>query len=168
MPPKKKTLKGGSTASDFVVKHIPDAAFEQMNRAFSNEFAISGGGGARIKKATPKIDMNASPTVKMVIRNKKGGATDSNAFLAEIGRSEMPINNVPEILPTSTSNGMLASLTNWNSGTRSVPYPQLEIASRDMTAMRTVGGSSTAKAKAKAKSKAKPKAKAKVPTKSKH
>ena len=166
MPPTRKTLKGGSTASDFVTKHIPDAAFEQMNRAFSNEFVISG--GARRKKATPKIDMNASPTVKMVIRNKKGGATDSNAFQAEIGRSEMPINSIPEVLPTSTSNGMFSRMTNWNSGTQSVPYPQLEMASRDMTAMRTVGGASKAKSKSKAKSNTKAKAPAKTAAKSKH
>jgi hypothetical protein len=162
MPPKRKTLKGGSTASDFVTKHIPDAAFEQMNRAFTNDFAISG--GARRKKAAPKIDMNASPTVKMVIRNKNGGAATTNAFLAEIGKSTMPLHNVPEILPSSTSNGMFSRITNWNSGTQSVPYPQLELASRDMTAMRTVGGAS----KPKAKSKAKAKTPSKTPAKSKH
>jgi hypothetical protein len=169
--PSKKSLRGGSTASDAVMKHVPDAAFEQMNRAFTNDFTISGG-ARRVQRVTPKkrvapkIDMNASPTVKMVIRNKKGGA---NVFHADIGKPDVQQYNVPNALPASSMSGMFSKFTNWNQGTQTIPYPQLEMASRDFGATQTIGDKPphVGAGKPKAKAKAKSKAKAKVPAKSK-
>ena len=161
MPPKKTSMKGGSTASDAVMKHVPDAAFEQMNRAFTTDFKINGGA----RQTPSKIDMNASPTVKMIIRNKRGGA---NVFHADIGKPDVQQYNVPNALPTSSMNGMFSKFTNLNQGTP-IPYPQLEMASRDFSATQTIGdklpqvGAGIPKAKAKAKANAK----SKTPAKSK-
>lgn len=138
MPPKTTTkkLKGGSTASDAVIKHVPDAAFEQMNRQFTNDFAISGG-ARRSKRVAPRIDLNAAPSMKMVIRNKKGGA---NTYHASIGKPEVPPYKIPESLPSPASgNSLLPSvLTNWTQPAQTVPYPQLELAARDTSSLTSV------------------------------
>jgi hypothetical protein len=164
MPPKKKSLKGGSTASDAVIKHVPDAAFEMMNRQFTNDFAISGG-ARRSKRAAPKVDLNASSSMRMVIRNKKGGA---NTYHASIGKPDVPPYKVPESLPSHSGNSILPSaLTNWTQPAQTVPYPQLEIAARDTSSLSSVadkgppqvgaGKAKSAKASAKSKSKTKSK-----------
>jgi hypothetical protein len=99
-----------------------------MTRQFTNDFAISGG-ARRSKRAAPKIDLNAAPSMRMVIRNKKGGA---NAFHASIGKPEVPPYKIPESLPGPSGNSLLPSvLTNWTEPAQTVPYPQLELAARD-------------------------------------
>jgi len=160
MPPKKKSLKGGSTASDAVIKHVPDTAFEQMNRQFTNDFAISGGARRSIKRAAPRIDLNAAPSMKMVIRNKKGGA---NTYHASIGKPEVPPYKIPESLPSPSGNNILPSvLTSWTQTAQTVPYPQLELAARDTSSLTSVSGNGPPQigaGKYKSKAKAKPKAK---------
>lgn len=170
MPPKKKSLTGGSTASDAVIKHVPDAAFEQMNRQFTNDFAISGG-ARRSKRIAPRVDLNAAPSMKMVIRNKKGGA---NTYHASIGKPEVPPYKIPESLPSPASgNSVLPSvLTNWTQPAQTVPYPQLELAARDTSSLTSVAGHNppqvgAGKYKSKSKSKSKTSANSKTKTVSK-
>ncbi len=149
MPPK-KSLKGGSTASDAVIKHVPDSAFEQMNRQFTNDFTISGG-ARRSKRAAPRIDLNAAPSVRMVIRNKKGGA---NTYHANIGKPEVPPYKIPESLPSpSAGNNILPNvLTSWTQPSQTIPYPQLELAARDTSSLAQVGAGTKQKSKQSAKS----------------
>lgn len=149
---KRKSLKGGSTASDAVVKLVTHNTFEQMNRSFSNDFSIAGGAKRRATP-TPKVDMNAAAAVKMTVRNaKKGGA-----FHASIGKMDTPAYDIPKALPTRSFDTPMTT----------VPFPQLELASRDISYMDVIGKQAGAGAASKSKraapkvTKAKAKAKAK-------
>lgn len=145
---KRKSLKGGSTASDAVIKLVPTDTFQQMNRMFSNDFSISGGAKRRAAPA-PKVDMNASAKVKMTVRNaKKGGA-----FHASIGKMDAPAYDIPKDLPAKSFDTPMSS----------VPYPQQELASRDISYMDVVGNQKGAGKRAATKKRAAPKkAKAKA------
>jgi hypothetical protein len=165
---KSKKLRGGSAASDAVVKLVPAGTFEQMNQTFSNDFAGPKAGGAtanRKKKASgggarktaPKVDMNASAPTKMLVHNKKGGA-----YGTSIGKMEAAPYKIPQTLPDGRS-GLLSYFTEPNPAV--VPYPQYDLASKDLSGMdpMTSGGAAPRKTLAKsaqAKSKAKSKSKA--------
>lgn len=162
---KSKKLRGGSAASDAVVKLVPEGTFEHMNQMFNNDFAgpkAEGGAANRKKKAggarktAPKVDMNASAPTKMMVRNKKGGA-----FGTSIGKMEAAPYKIPQTLPDGKG-GVMSYFTEPNPAV--VPYPQHDLASKELTGMdaMTSGGAAprktlttkSTKSKAKAKSKA--------------
>jgi hypothetical protein len=158
---KSKKLRGGSSASDAVVKLVPEGTFEQMNQMFSNDFAGPKAGGANSKKKAggarktpPKVDMNASAPNKMLVHNKKGGA-----YGTSIGKMDAAPYKIPQTLPDSRG-GLLSYFTEPNPA--AVPYPQHDLASKPLTGMdaMTSGGAAPRKTLAKSKAKAKAKAKA--------
>lgn len=156
MPPKKgKSVKGGSSASDAVVKLVTPGTFEKMNALFTNDFNKAFAGGAKSK-------------------SKKGGA----AFNTSIGKMDSLPYKIPQDLPAAKTSWLSEPV---NIDPNVVPYPQHDLASREISTMDTVsnmtnvavksGGAKMA-SKAKAKAKAggeKPKAKSAKPkaTKSK-
>lgn len=162
---KSKKLRGGSAASDAVVKLVPSGTFEHMNQMFSNDFAAPKAGGAanRKKKASgggarktaPKVDMNASAPTKMLVHNKKGGA-----FGTSIGKMEAAPYKIPQTLPDGRG-GLMSYFTEPNPAV--VPYPQHDLASKELAGMDAMASGGAAPRKtltksAKAKSKAKAKA----------
>ncbi len=160
---KSKKLRGGSSASDAVVKLVPEGTFEQMNTMFSNDFAGPKAGGANAnskkkasggaaRKTAPKVDMNASAPNKMMVHNKKGGA-----YGTSIGKMEVAPYKIPQTLPDGKG-GLMSYFTEPNPAV--VPYPQHDLASKDLAGMDAMRSGGAAPRKSLAKSKAKAKAKA--------
>jgi hypothetical protein len=67
-----KPKKGGSLASDSVVKLVSPAAFESLNSMFSNKLSIGGGTNCN-KRAIPKVNLNETANARMMVYNKSGG-----------------------------------------------------------------------------------------------
>lgn len=158
----KSKHRGGSAASDAVVKLVPAGTFEEMNRVFSNEFGTTstataapatGGakrktGGAPRRKTPPKVDVNASASRKMLVHNKKGGSTS-------IGKMDPEPYKIPQSLPDVKSGFLSSTFIEPNPAV--VPYPQHDLASRPIETLDAVSGGASRKAKSNAKSKAKSK-----------
>lgn len=64
--------KGGSPASDAVVKLVSPAAFDRLSNAFTNSVAAGGSASCR-KKAIAKVDLNETSTARVMVYNKTGG-----------------------------------------------------------------------------------------------